>query len=186
VARYAVSKATLEADAEQANVVEATSAEKIERLEQHFAALVDAFGTPQFEGVPRAAINRRTFLPILNGRSFEELSSGGLKVLTNIAYALAHHLTALDFNLPLPGVLLIDGITKNVGRDEYDQARVDAVFAKLLEISEQHGDRLQIIVAANDVPPAVIDRVVLTLAADDRLIPLDDSEPEEAPQEGSA
>lgn len=165
-------KQTIEAEAEQANVVETASAERIARLEEHFVALVDAFGTPRFAGEPRAAINRRTFLPILNGRSFDELSSGGLKVLTNIAYALAHHLTALDFDLPLPGVLLIDGITKNVGRDEYDQARVDAVFDKLREIGEQHGDRLQIIVAANDVPAAVADRVALTLAADDRLIPL--------------
>jgi hypothetical protein len=100
------------------------------------------------------------------------LSSGGLKVLANLAYALAHHLTALDFDLPLPGLLLIDGITKNVGRDEYDQARVDAVFATLLSIGAEHGERLQIIVAANDVPAAAEDRVALRLTPDDRLIPL--------------
>lgn len=166
-------KVELEAEIEQAEVVEAASEERIERLEEHFGTLIDAFGTPVFPGEPRAAINRRTYLPILNGRSFDQLSSGGLKVLVNLAYALAHHLTALDFDLPLPGLLAIDGITKNVGRDEYDQARVNAVFDTLLSLSEQHGDRLQIIVAANDVPAAVDERhIVLRLSADDRLIPL--------------
>jgi hypothetical protein len=164
-------KAALEADVQQAETVEAASAERIARLNEHFAALVERFGTPRFEGEPRAAIDPRTFLPIINGRTFDQLSSGGLKVLANLAYALAHHLTALDFDLPLPGLLLIDGITKNVGRDEYDQARVDAVFQTLLSIGAEHGERLQIIVAANDVPAAAEDRVALRLSPDDRLIP---------------
>ena len=99
--------------------------------------------------------------------------------MANLAYTLAHHLTALDFDLPLPGLLLIDGITKNVGRDEYDQARVDAVFQTLLSIGAEHGERLQIIVAANDVPAAAEDRVARRLSPDDRLIPLPTARSEE-------
>jgi hypothetical protein len=166
-------KERLEGEIAQAEVVEADSARRIERLEERFAELVDAFGTPRFEGEPRAAIDRRTYLPILNGRTFEQLSSGGLKVLANLAYALAHHLTALDLELPLPGLLMIDGITKNVGRDEYDRARVEAVFDTLRRIGREHGERLQFIVAANDVPEAAADRVVLRLSEDDRLIPIE-------------
>jgi len=42
----------------------------------------------------------------------------------------------------------------------------------LLSIGTEYGERLQIIVAANDVPAAVEDRVALRLSPDDRLIPL--------------
>ena len=72
----------------------------------------------------------------------------------------------------LPGLLMIDGITKNVGRDEYDRARVEAVFDSLRQIGAEYGDRLQLIVAANDVPQAVADRVALRLSEEDRLIPI--------------
>jgi hypothetical protein len=68
---------------------------------------------------------------------------------------------------------MIDGITKNVGRDEYDRARVEAVFDTLRRIGSEHGERLQFIVAANDVPEAAADRVVLRLSEDDRLIPIE-------------
>jgi hypothetical protein len=67
---------------------------------------------------------------------------------------------------------MIDGITKNVGRDEYDRARVEAVFDSLRQIGAEYGDRLQLIVAANDVPQAVADRVALRLSEEDRLIPI--------------
>ncbi len=161
----------LDARIEQGRAVEVESARRIDHLEGEFARFVEALGTPRFDGEPRAGINRKTYNPVLNGRSFEDLSSGGLKVLTNLAYIAAHHVTALDLQLELPHLLLIDGVTKNVGRDDYDQARVDAVFDQLLALGDRYGDRLQIIVAANDVPPQAADAVRLTLTESDRLVP---------------
>lgn len=166
----------LDAEIEQARSVEVGARERIDQLEQRFGNFVEAFGTPRFPGDPRAGIDLKTYNPILNGRSFEQLSSGGLKVLTNLAYALGHHVTAVDLGLPLPHLLLIDGVTKNVGRDEYDQARVDAVFDVLLYISDNYGEQLQIIVAANDVPAQAAHTVRLTLTETDRLIPAPDSD----------
>ena len=145
--------------------------ERIGQLESNFASLVEEVGLPRFPGEPRAAISRETYLPIVNGRTFNQLSSGGLKVLTNVAHALAHHETALAAELHLPGLLLLDGVTKNVGRDEYDWARVEAVFHALMRLSDTHGDHLQIIVSANDVPDFAQDRVRLRLSDADRLVP---------------
>ena len=68
--------------------------ERLQSLEDEFGRWVDAFGTPRFEGEPRAGIDRDTYLPLLNGRRFANLSSGGLKTMTNLAHALAHHSNA--------------------------------------------------------------------------------------------
>lgn len=145
---------------------------RIDRLEDRFAALVDEVGLPRFSGEPRAAINRETYLPIVNGRSFAQLSSGGLKMLTNVAHSLAHHESAVEQQLLLPGVLILDNVTKNVGRDEYDWARVEAVFRALVRISEQFGDQLQLIVSANDVPEFVEPYVRVRLSEANRLVPV--------------
>lgn len=148
------------------------SEQRIEVLAKTFAALVEEVGIPRFAGNPRAAINSETYLPVVNGRSFAELSSGGLKVLTNVAYALAHHEAALQLGLSLPGPLILDGVTKNVGRDEYDWARVEAVFRALIRLSETYGDQLQLIVSANDVPQFATPFVRLHLSETDRLVPI--------------
>ena len=70
--------------------------QRIDRLEAIFAGVVEEIGIPRFPGEPRAGINRDNYLPIVNGRSFSQLSSGGLKVLTNVAHALAHHESAIE------------------------------------------------------------------------------------------
>jgi hypothetical protein len=75
---------------------------------------------------------------------------------------------AADRNLPLPG--LIDGPSSNVGTEGYDSERLADMYALLSEISSTYGDRLQIIVVDNHIPPGNDDRVRLRLGEDDRLI----------------
>jgi hypothetical protein len=48
--------------------------------------------------------------------------SQGLKKLVNIAHALAHHTVAIDRNLPMPGLLVLDGLSANGGHEGFDQA----------------------------------------------------------------
>jgi hypothetical protein len=146
-------------------------------LESSFGTLVEEFGIPEFAGEPRAGIDHISFKPIVNGRPFEELSAG-VRVLVNVAYLLAHHLTALELQLPLPGLLMIDGIHKNIGADDYDAALTDRVWTKLEELSKAVGDELHVIVAANDVPARLIPFVRLTLGPTDRLIPETDMTPD--------
>lgn len=164
----------IEADLERSQQLDALTASRIEHLESRFAELVDEFEIPEFGGEPRAAINRVDYRPIVNGRQFEGLSAG-VRVLVNVAYVLAHHLAALDLDLPLPGILMIDGIQKNIGTAEYDAVRMEHVWAKLSELSDAIPEDLQVVVAVNDVPPQLAMHLRLQLTPpEDRLVPWHD------------
>jgi hypothetical protein len=170
----------IDGDLEQAKTMETATRQRLDALTANFAKFVDVVGVPELDGEPRAAIASKTYMPILSGRRFPELSSGGLKVLVNVAHTLAHQATAIEQELPLPNILLLDGVTKNVGRDDYDQERVNAVFDVLAQLADRWPDRLQIIVAVNDYPPGFEDRVVLRLTQDDRLIPIPPKQADDA------
>lgn len=157
----------------RAERVDAETATRIDRLDAWFKFFVDAFEIPRFgEGI-RAAIDRSNFAPIVNSRTFEELSAG-VRVLVNIGYALAHHRAALDMALPLPNLLMIDGIHKNIGTADYDAARTEDVWRQLQSLHEELGQDLQIIVAANNAPDYLTNHIRLKLSDDDRLIPEED------------
>jgi hypothetical protein len=115
-------------------------------------------------------------LPIVQGRSFENLSSLGLKVLVNIANALAHHETAIKLNLPLPGLLIIDGPSSNIGHEGEGLERIESIYGYLIDVCQRLGDRLQILVVDNDVPPSAAQYMRLALEEDSRLIPREDLE----------
>ena len=66
---------------------------------------------------------------------------------------------------------MIDGINKNIGKAEYDAARIEDVWTELIALAAELGDQLQIIVTANDVPEQAWQFVQLRLSAEDRLIP---------------
>lgn len=142
----------------------------IERLESEFATLVERFRLPRLEGPDEIRIDRRTYLPILYGRRFSELSSQGLQVLVNVAHALAHHRTSIALDLGLPQILFIDGLTSNLGHEGEDLDRVNAVYDYLIELSEELGEQFQVIVADNDVPPQAEEFVRLRLEENERLI----------------
>jgi len=110
-------------------------------------------------------------LPVIYGRRFDNLSSFGLQVLVNVAYALANHRTSIDLNLNLPAIILIDGLTSNVGHEGFDLDRVNKAFTYLTNLSSEMGDRLQIIVADGNIPPEAEPFVRLRLTENDRLIP---------------
>ena len=145
---------------------------RIVRLEAKFEEVLAVFGVPRFGEVRRATIDRSTYLPVLDGRRFDELSSQGLQVLVNVAHALAHHLVALELEIPLPGILFIDGLTSNVGHEGFDMQRVHDVYGYLGEVSRRYSDQLQLIVADNDVPPEAQKFIRVRLSEELRLIPL--------------
>lgn len=117
-----------------------------------------------------AGINRKTYLPEVDNRPFDELSSQGLTVLVNVAHALAHHTVAIDYELPLPGLLILDGLSSNVGHEGFDLERRDDTYRLLMEEAERYQDSLQIIALDNDVPSFGLDSVVATLTVEDRLV----------------
>jgi hypothetical protein len=119
-----------------------------------------------------AAINQTTYLPEVTGRPFDELSSQGLTVLVNVAHALAHHTVYLDHELPLPGLLVLDGLSNNVGHEGFDLERRDDTYRLLMEEVEKYTGRMQVIAVDNDVPAFASNAVVLTLSPENRLIRL--------------
>jgi hypothetical protein len=146
--------------------------EHVRYLEETFRVMLDHFNVPHFSDAGRTRIDRSTYKPIVEGRSFEQLQSPGLVTLVNIAHSLAHQLTAIEYELPLPNILLMDGVSANLGDQGLDQERVEAVYDYLLELDREHGNRLQIIVADNTVPMDVADKVRLRLSEDDKLVPV--------------
>lgn len=148
--------------------------EHIRALEKRLRDYLQRLHVPEIGQLLTVGINRKTYLPEISGRRFEELSSQGLKTLVNIAHALAHHTVAIDRRLPLPGLLVLDGLSANSGFEGFDQDRVHDVYQLLVDVSDRYGDQLQLIAVDNELPASLLlrdgIRVVLTLRQDNRLI----------------
>lgn len=168
------------AEIESRESVHAVADEHIEALERRFVEYLERLHIPLVGEMLSARINRTTYLPEVSGRTFDELSSQGLKTLVNIAHALAHHTVAIDRDLPLPGLLVLDGVSANSGREGFDGDRVQDAYRLFLDVASQYGTALQLIVSDNDLPQFITtgheDRIALNLSQDDRLIRIPTSE----------
>jgi hypothetical protein len=89
----------------------------------------------------------------------------------NVAYALTSHRTSISLDLKLPAILLIDGLTSNVGHEGFDLERKNKAYSYLIALSSEIGDRLQIIVADGNIPEEAEPFVRVRLNENDRLIP---------------
>ena len=145
-------------------------------LERRFYEYLRRLRIPTFGAPLTAGIASRTYRPVVAGRHFDSLSSQGLQVLVNVAHALAHHTVAIDRDLPLPGLLVIDGPSSNVGTEGYDAERLADMYALLNDVARQYAADLQIIVVDNNVPPGGRDAIRLPLSEDDRLVRLPGSD----------
>jgi len=148
--------------------------ENIRALESRFFEYLERLHIPQLADTLTVRINRTTFMPEVSGRSFDELSSQGLKTLVNAAHALAHHTVAIDRGLPLPGFLILDGVSANSGHDGFDQDRIEDLYRLIVQIGVEYAAQLQLLIVDNDVPGELVDELaqydVLVLSQADRLI----------------
>lgn len=150
----------------------ATVYERLDALDAAFEATLRSFDAPRFDNRPGSRINRDTYMPVVDGRSFGDLQSQGVEVLVNVAHVLAHQKMALDDDtIPLPNLLIIDGISSNVGHEGIDLERLRKMYAALLQTTTEHLDRLQIIVTDNDSPPIDGIHRALELSDTNRLVP---------------
>ena len=92
-------------------------------------------------------------------------------MLVNVAHALAHQLTAIEYDLALPNILLIDGVSNNLGREGLDSERLEAVYEYLIEVGDRYRDRLQLVVADNTVPKQATAYIRVSLSEEEKLIP---------------
>lgn len=154
---------------------------RLDRLDEAFETALRSFDAPRFDNQPGSRINRETYMPVVDGRSFADLQSQGVEVLVNVAHFLAHQQVALyDDAMFLPNLLIIDGISSNVGHEGIDLERLRKMYATLLETATEHVDRLQIIVTDNDSPPIDGIHRALELSDTDRLVPTHSSDDQSA------
>ncbi|MEU7560228.1 hypothetical protein [Streptomyces eurythermus] len=157
---------------------------RLRKLDDAFEAALRSFDAPRFDGEPGSYINKKTYLPVVDGRPFADLQSQGVEVLVNVAHVLAHqHMALNDPDIPLPNLLIIDGISSNVGHEGVDLERLRKMYASLLRTATEHVDRLQIIVTDNDSPPIDGIHRALELSDTDRLVPMPSIESGDGPSE---
>lgn len=145
---------------------------RLAAIDDAFERVLRAFDAPRFDDRPGSYISRKNYLPVVDGRSFSELSSQGVEVLVNVAHVLAHQLVALaDPRSVLPNLLVIDGVSSNVGHEGVDLVRLRRMYQELLAAATEHMNELQIIVVDNDPPPVEGVHIALRLSDTDRFVP---------------
>lgn len=137
----------------QAESAVASRRSRITEVSDLFDEIVQALKMPWYE--PGAHIDPDSYLPIVNGVSMQELGSGGMKMMTNVAYHLALLTYGLANRIPsIPDFLIVDSPRKNLGSSEQDQAHAAAFYRWITALTQAYEGRFQLIVADNDEPPA--------------------------------
>lgn len=169
-------RAELEARIHSRELSQTDAEANVQALERRMLDYLQELHIPDLGQELTVKINRQTYLPEVSGRRFDELSSQGLKTLVNIAHALAHHTVAIDRNLPLPGLLVLDGISANSGQEGLSLGRIRDVYQLLQNVASQepYNQALQIVAVDNELARDIIvdfiHRVALPLSQEDRLI----------------
>jgi hypothetical protein len=133
-----------------------SSRQRVEELSDEFGEILRRLTLPWLES---AEVDRSTYLPVVNGRTLKQLSSGGMKTTTNVAYYLANLAMAVrDRQILTPSFMMLDSIRKASGAERDDLARAEHIYSYLrtLHTSRNQPGALrgdfQLIVADNDLP----------------------------------
>jgi hypothetical protein len=121
-----------------------------------FKEEVERIGIPT-DGTPH--IDPSSFLPLVGDTEFEALqaSGGGASTALNIAYHLTLLTAALDTpGTLLPSLLIIDSPRKAIGSSESDRALGRSIYARLVTLAEIYKNKIQLIVADNDLPLDIV------------------------------
>ena len=168
-AKLAVEKGSLEQELAFATAKSNDGHRRVDHLKKRFNDILEQLRPPKFGEQESSGIDPNTYLPDYYGRAFVELSSPGLATLVNLAHALAHHLTAIELDLRLPQILIIDGLSEHLGQEGLDPERLAAAYDLLIETSDRHPE-LQVILVDNEIPDNAREYVRLELSEEDRLI----------------
>ncbi|MEV1173929.1 hypothetical protein [Nonomuraea sp. NPDC049784] len=138
---------------------------QLDDISAAFGDEVNLIGIPT-DGTAR--IDPDTFLPLVGDTAFEDLqaSGGGASTALNIAYHLTLLTTALDHpDVLLPSLLIIDSPRKAIGTVDRDRELGRRIYTRLATLAEAYKDRIQLIVADNDIPAELVttrNTIVLT------------------------
>lgn len=124
---------------------------KVDDLSGVFDEIVQSMNMPWYSEPAR--IDPETYLPIVNGVGLEELSSGGMKMMTNVAYHLAMLTYALAHrDTHVPSMLIVDSPRKNLGSTQEDQYHSDMFYRWVDGLVSAYRQEFQIVIADNDPP----------------------------------
>jgi hypothetical protein len=142
---------------------------RVVTLSELFDDLLQGFRYPWYES---ARIDLDTYLPVVNGESFEA-ASGGMKTLINVAY----HVAGLRYGIQqgdslLPLFLMIDSPRKNLGAENVDDKEIGGqIYTRFRAMQDANPQGFQLIVADNDVPLGVNDFNAIHLDYEHPLVP---------------
>lgn len=125
--------------------------ERLDELSGIFDEIVRELEMPWYD--QPAYVDPNTYLPMVNGVAMDNLSSGGMKMMANIAY----HMALLTLGLSrrdtrIPSLLVLDSPRKNLGATAPDQFHAGQFYRWIGTLVAAHQDRSQIIIADNDPP----------------------------------
>ncbi|MFF3057017.1 AAA family ATPase [Streptomyces sp. NPDC057909] len=128
---------------------------RIGELSVIFDTIVSDLNLPWYRS---AGIDQNTYLPVVNGQEFDQLSVGGArKTLVNLAYHLANLQYAMSHESVLfPTLLIADSPRKNIGQTDEDARMGGAIYRQFAELQQGQGDLFQLIVADNSLPSAFV------------------------------
>lgn len=126
-------------------------------LDEEFLATIEGFAPPWFAG--RAHVDRKTYLPVVDGQGFSDLG-GGTVAAVNAAYSLALlAYGSVAHASSLPQLLILDSPTKNIGGNEVDKEFTDRILSAVVKLVDilRTGEELgratpQVIILDNDGP----------------------------------
>lgn len=122
------------------------------QLNTEFKATVAAFRIPAGQG---ASIDPKSYLPLLDGRPFNEVSSaGGIATATQVAYWMSLLAVAVRMNdTSYPGFLMIDSPRLAVSSSEDISGQMYSRFVTQVGVVE---GRLQFVIADNEMPSSYV------------------------------
>lgn len=115
--------------------------ENIKAISNEFKRILLAVSFPGFYESDQVVLDPRNWKPTIIHDELEwtfwDTGSGGKKTLFNVCYALAIHSVALEKNMPVPNILIIDSPTKNISEDENPDL-VTSLYAEIYEFANNY------------------------------------------------
>jgi hypothetical protein len=120
----------------------------LDALSSDYREMVARLGVPTIKD---AHVDQRSYLPFANGDRFDKISTGGITTALVTAYWLTVLATALrERQTSYPTLLIIDTPRKSIGAQNSHMA--DELYRQLDTLASANGDRMQVILADNDIP----------------------------------
>lgn len=127
----------------------------IDAIAAEFKRVMISVSFPGVSEEDQVVIDPRNWKPVVvhgeQAWTFWDAGSGGKKTLFNVCYALAIHAVALERDMQVPRLLIIDSPTKNISEDENPEL-VRSLYNQIYQLADSHdGQRLQFLLIDSDL-----------------------------------